>query len=704
MRGFTWVRLAVTVAVLAVLGTTAGGLAVAQGGVNLLTNGNFEAGFAAHPAGAVANGWTPFTIPAGSPVTFGQGSGRAGAGQTLAGAQTYRAGIYQLAAGLTPGTAYQAGFYVLLPDAGTSITPLIGIGPLGDTDPSAGIIAWSNAWTRVGDWRHISITFTAVQSTASVFLRVDQGSAGAAATVVLDDAYLRPAGIGPRALLPLIVRAYPRPTPTPTATATATPAPSPTATATRPPTSTPPPTPTPSGGGPIPYWDPRLTQLNVTVEQNPAARYQLMAAFITVNGSWDDVPDWARVYDVPSFPERGGDHHVFGLCLDAQGNVLYQKGFVLSWPDGAAGATPEASGWANLPIYGGAYYPDQGQSGPYRWATLNGNELRGIGMPYNHHVSFFAVWREQAAGTATPTPTATPSPTPSPTPTAGGPTPTFTPSPAVSPTPTPASPSGWQFAADGIIVGYPDCRRTILEGTIRDAAGSPLAGQRVKVWAPQWGQAVSAPSDSSGHWEVLVANAPLAATWQAAVVDAAGNLISPIAGQMYVPQTSPVTAGIPTSTDCVNGHQRLVINWRARQDWPDFVAASARFLSCEENHMNHNLYIWVLDHEGHGLNNIYLRLFLPGGAYTDERTGKDPYKPAGYLDFPMFANESRSVRVRDYSSDLVENLSNTTPPVIDSCGGNAWGHYSYQVVFQASKPLSAMRRLILPFRLFEGGP
>jgi hypothetical protein len=42
--------------------------------------------------------------------------------------------------------------------------------------------------------------------------------------------------------------------------------------------------------------------------------------------------------------------------------------------------------------------------------------------------------------------------------------------------------------------------------------------------------------------------------------------------------------------------------------------------------------------------------------------------------------------------------------VIDSCGGNAWGHYSYQVVFQASKPLSAMRRLILPFRLFEGGP
>ncbi|MGC8826675.1 MAG: hypothetical protein ACP5TV_06705, partial [Anaerolineae bacterium] len=323
---------------------------------------------------------------------------------------------------------------------------------------------------------------------------------------------------------------------------------------------------------------------------------------------------------------------------------------------------------------------------------------------YNHHVSFFAVWREQAAGTATPTPTAAPSAAPSPTPTAGGPTPTFTATPAVSPTPTPPTPSGWQFAADGIIVGYPDCRRTILEGTIRDAAGSPLAGQRVKVWAPQWGEAVSAPSDSSGHWEVLVANAPLAAAWQAAVVDAAGRLISPIAGQMYVPQPSPVTAGIPTSTDCTNGHQRLVINWRARQDWPDFTAASVRFLSCEENHMNHNLYIWVLDSAGSGLNNIYLRLFLPGGGYTDERTGKDPYKPAGYLDFPMFAGESRDVRVRDYSSDLVRNLSNTTPPVVETCGGNAWGHYSYHVVFQAVKPLSAVRRLTLPSGLPWAGP
>ncbi len=469
MKGTIWARLVAVVGVLAVLGTAIGGLASAQSGINLLTNGNFEAGFSSHPAGSIANGWTPFVLSASSAVTFGQGNGRAGRGQTLAGAGSFQAGLYQLAAGLTPGTTYRAGFYVLLPDTGAPITPLIGIGPLGDTDPSAGIIAWSNAWTREGDWRHVAITFTAVQSTASVFLRVDQGGAGAPAAIVLDDAYLRPASRPSRPLLPLIVHNYPLPTPSPT----------PTATATRPPTATP----TPSAGGPIPYWDPRLNELNVTVEQNPSARYQLIAAFITVNGSWADVPEWARVYDVASFPERGGDHHVFGLCLDAQGNVLDKKGFVLSWPDGYDMTTPEPSGWANKPIYA-YYFPDQGQSGPYRWAPLNGNELRGIGLPYRHHYSFFGVWKEQA-GTATPTATPTPSPTSSPTPTAGGPTPTSTPTPAVSPTPTPTSPSGWRFAADGIIVGYPDCGRTILEGTIRDAAGSPLAGQRVKVWAPQ---------------------------------------------------------------------------------------------------------------------------------------------------------------------------------------------------------------------------
>ncbi|MGC8826051.1 MAG: hypothetical protein ACP5TV_03490, partial [Anaerolineae bacterium] len=151
MKGFAWMRLAVMMAVLAALMTAAGGLAAAQSWVNLLTNGNFEAGFSAHPAGSVANGWTPFVLTPGSPVAFGQGSGRAGTGQTLAGAQAYQAGIYQLAAGLTPGTTYRAGFYALLPEAGTPITPLIGIGPLGDTNPSAGIIAWSNARTREGD-------------------------------------------------------------------------------------------------------------------------------------------------------------------------------------------------------------------------------------------------------------------------------------------------------------------------------------------------------------------------------------------------------------------------------------------------------------------------------------------------------------------------------------------------------------------------
>lgn len=144
-------------------------------------------------------------------------------------------------------------------------------------------------------------------------------------------------------------------------------------------------------------WDSRLDNLNVSIDwsEMQARRYWPAAVWITVDGNWDDVPAWAKRYLV-DFPEAGGDHNVFGRCLDQYGAAL-DKTFVLSWPDGADGRTPETSGWANVPIYGGAYYPNQGQVGPYSWEALNGLPVRGIGMPYNQHVSFFVVWQEQPA-------------------------------------------------------------------------------------------------------------------------------------------------------------------------------------------------------------------------------------------------------------------------------------------------------------------
>lgn len=148
---------------------------------------------------------------------------------------------------------------------------------------------------------------------------------------------------------------------------------------------------------PVPWsinWDARLDALNVSIDWNESQgkRYWPIAIWITVDGQWDQVPQWARAYLV-DFPEAGGDHHVFGRCLDAGSGVLGDKSFMLSWPDGADSRTPEASGWANIPIFGGAYYPDQGQTGPYSWEALNGLPVRGIGLPYNRHVSIFVVWK-----------------------------------------------------------------------------------------------------------------------------------------------------------------------------------------------------------------------------------------------------------------------------------------------------------------------
>ena len=127
-------------------------------------------------------------------------------------------------------------------------------------------------------------------------------------------------------------------------------------------------------------FDDRLTQLGVTVTEADRSKphWKLLAAWLTVNGSWDDVPDWARQWQLDTL---GGDHHVFGRALDLYGDLCPGAGFVLGWPDGQAGTTPEPDGWANLPINAG--YDWQETAGPYTWTKYgNSDVLRGCGLPY----------------------------------------------------------------------------------------------------------------------------------------------------------------------------------------------------------------------------------------------------------------------------------------------------------------------------------
>lgn len=679
---------------------------------SLLTNGDFEGGFtvASGFTGTVAGDWTPFVLTGGAGPTFGPGAGVSGYGQSITSVEPFAAGIYQQVSGLEVGRKYRAGVDAYPLPGQDGVVKLVGVDLFGGTNPAGGFIAWSSAHA-ADTWAHLTITFTAVSDSATIFLKAHRAGGSGAATVTFDNAYLT-RFYAQTLFLPLISKSQPLPTataspshtPTPTRTGTPTHTLPPTETQTITPTATPTATRSTTPTGECSpqnlCWDDRLDELNVTVEQDAGKRYQLIAAFRTFYGSWDDVPAWARQWQDDTL---GGDTHAYGLCLDAGGNVVENKLFELSWNGDSAPFVAEPNGWANafLGGPGSTYYPDQGEKGPFSWNPRNGNKLQGLGLPYNLHYSFFGVWQE---ADLLATPTASPTQLGTATPTATGATMTPTPTPsATAPTPTPTATGPghpiWQYQADGIIVGQPNCSQTSLGGTIFDEGGLPLAGVRVKAWAPEWGEATSAPSDGSGQWNIHVASSPFAAHWQLAVVNEAGQIISPIAGQQYVPQIGGEIAGIPTSGNCTDGHQRLTINWKACSTWTDFVAASVRFLSCEENHMNHNIYNWVLDSEGNGINNVWLRFYLPS-SYTDSRTGIDTYKPAGYLDFPMFAHDERRVEVRDYSSDLVEGISNITPPIIDACGGNAWGHYSYQVVFQASRDLTLMtKRTKLPVRI-----
>jgi len=205
--------------------------------------------------------------------------------------------------------------------------------------------------------------------------------------------------------------------PTPTVTGETTVSPTPTATATRTPTVTPSPTwtPTPTNtptATPTPLWDDRLTQLRASVEQGDASQpgWRLKAAWLTVNGNWDDVPAWAQPWRLDTL---GGDHNVFGRAQEPDGTPNMSAVFELSWPTGAAQQSTEPNGWANLPI-GPSGYDWQETEGPYGWKkTRNADKLKGLGLPYpplpwemaqsrlaapdgGVHVSYFGVW-EQAS-------------------------------------------------------------------------------------------------------------------------------------------------------------------------------------------------------------------------------------------------------------------------------------------------------------------
>jgi len=165
---------------------------------------------------------------------------------------------------------------------------------------------------------------------------------------------------------------------------------------TTPPPVTPPPVDppvTPPATGKPSLWDSRLDGMATTVERRNG-KYELIAAWITESGNWDNVPSWAKQWQQDTL---GGDHHVFGRVEREDGSVIDGESFFLVWPypsfTQGDSRQAEPDGWANLPLGGQNWNPADGR-GPYDWFVGGGDKI-SAGMPLNHHVSIFAVWRER---------------------------------------------------------------------------------------------------------------------------------------------------------------------------------------------------------------------------------------------------------------------------------------------------------------------
>jgi hypothetical protein len=164
-------------------------------------------------------------------------------------------------------------------------------------------------------------------------------------------------------------------------------------------------------------WNERADAHLWPVEKNPTV-YVLADLWSTHDGQWNvpenvrwAPPAWARTYienppwGAPGyFDDAGGDHNVFIAVRGLDGKlktnhtcVFGSKGTTLeafTTPSAWETRATKASGWANLPVWN-IYYPDQGQVGAWAWWAFGASDvIFGGGMPYNNHVSVFAVLQE----------------------------------------------------------------------------------------------------------------------------------------------------------------------------------------------------------------------------------------------------------------------------------------------------------------------
>ena len=148
-------------------------------------------------------------------------------------------------------------------------------------------------------------------------------------------------------------------------------------------------------------------EMNTVILDNTGSGYEVVDTWTTINGQWYvtdnqfSIPQWA-IDEYAIAGELGGAHHLFVRVLNKEGEVDFNS--IVSYRNNTLSderKIQEKDGFANIPVYN-SFHPEYGENGGWESApVVPGNTkylVQGGGLPNNHHVSLFTVYRPKSTG------------------------------------------------------------------------------------------------------------------------------------------------------------------------------------------------------------------------------------------------------------------------------------------------------------------
>ncbi len=254
----------------------------------------------------------------------------------------------------------------------------------------------------------------------------------------------------------------------------------------------------PTPEDPSVIWDARLPGLNVslaTATVAPGALYWKL-----IRADYHDPFQHGGVF--------GGDHNMYYVISDELGARVPNHKVWQSWPDDKTSALTNTDGIADIAMWAN-YFPENGP-GPYNGYVdgLPSDEVRGMGLPANNHVSFILYFQKTVKGDSGVTPTVTLTFTPTDAP----PTVTESPSPTLTPSPTDNAPPTATVTPSPTneIPGTPTATPTVPPATpLVDDAAAEIA------YSASWTQGADARAlNGTYHYARGAKRAPVSLTYK----------------------------------------------------------------------------------------------------------------------------------------------------------------------------------------------